>query len=54
MYSFVVSGVLTCIFFLPLYLMRVPKEEAMMLQQSGPEYRAYLERAGALWPRSGR
>lgn len=40
--------------FLPLYLTRVPKEERMMLEHFGPEYRAYLERTGALLPRFGR
>lgn len=38
-------------FFL-LYLVRVPKEEAMMLDHFGDEYRAYCARTGRIVPRA--
>jgi protein-S-isoprenylcysteine O-methyltransferase Ste14 len=34
-----------------LYLVRVPREEEMMLAHFGDEYRAYAARTGRLWPR---
>jgi protein-S-isoprenylcysteine O-methyltransferase Ste14 len=37
--------------FLPLYLMRVPQEEQMMLDHFGAAYRAYLLRTGGVIPR---
>ncbi|MHC4326000.1 MAG: protein-S-isoprenylcysteine O-methyltransferase [Planctomycetota bacterium] len=35
----------------PLYLMRIPKEEQMMLEQFGAQYRTYMNRTGRLIPR---
>ena len=35
----------------PLYVVRIPKEEQMMLEQFGEEYRAYMSRTGRLIPR---
>jgi len=40
--------------FVPLYLLRVPHEEQMMLDQFGQEYRDYMARTGAMIPRSWR
>jgi hypothetical protein len=37
--------------FLPLYLVRVPREEQMMLDHSGDAYRAYCARTGRILPR---
>lgn len=37
--------------FLPLYLVRVPKEEAAMEAAFGDEYRAYMRRTGRIIPR---
>jgi protein-S-isoprenylcysteine O-methyltransferase Ste14 len=37
--------------FVPFYLLRVPHEEKMMLDQFGDEYRAYMARTGRLIPR---
>lgn len=37
--------------FLPLYLLRVPHEEAMMREQFGEAYQAYMERTGRIVPR---
>jgi protein-S-isoprenylcysteine O-methyltransferase Ste14 len=49
-----VAGLAGLVTFLPVYLVRVPREERMMLEHFGREYRAYLERTGALLPRLGR
>ena len=35
----------------PLYLVRIPKEEKMMLEHFGEEYRSYVSRTGRLIPR---
>jgi protein-S-isoprenylcysteine O-methyltransferase Ste14 len=37
--------------FLPFYLVRAPKEERMMLEHFGEEYRDYMSRTGGLIPR---
>ena len=37
--------------FLPLYLIRVPREEAMLLERFGDEYRDYMARTGRVFPR---
>jgi protein-S-isoprenylcysteine O-methyltransferase Ste14 len=31
--------------------LRIPKEEQMMVEDFGEEYKAYMERTGRLWPR---
>jgi protein-S-isoprenylcysteine O-methyltransferase Ste14 len=36
--------------FVPFYLLRVPKEEKMMLEQFGQEYRQYISRTGRIIP----
>jgi protein-S-isoprenylcysteine O-methyltransferase Ste14 len=36
---------------IPLYLVRIPKEEQMMLEHFGEEYRSYVTRTGSLIPR---
>ncbi len=36
---------------LPLYVVRIPREEEMMLDQFGEEYRRYAERTGRVVPR---
>ncbi len=36
---------------IPLYLARIPKEEQMMLEHFGEEYRSYMSRTGRLIPR---
>lgn len=37
--------------FMPLYLLRVPREEQMMLDEFGEAYRAYMSRTGGVIPR---
>jgi len=37
--------------FVPLYLVRVPREERMMLDHFGAAYRAYMSATGRVWPR---
>ncbi|MBI1372340.1 MAG: isoprenylcysteine carboxylmethyltransferase family protein [Phycisphaera sp.] len=37
--------------FIPLYLVRVPREERMMLDHFGVAYRSYMRRTGRVWPR---
>jgi protein-S-isoprenylcysteine O-methyltransferase Ste14 len=39
------------VFSVPLYLVRMPKEEQMMLDNFGQEYRNYMGRTGRLFPR---
>ncbi len=48
-----IAGLGGLIAFLLLYFVRVPKEEAMMLERFGDQYRAYCERAGRILPRFG-
>jgi len=36
---------------IPLYLARIPKEERMMLEHFGEQYRSYMSRTGRLIPR---
>jgi protein-S-isoprenylcysteine O-methyltransferase Ste14 len=45
-----VSGLLA---FLPLYFIRVPIEEQLMLEQFGDEYRVYMHRTGRVLPWRG-
>ena len=40
--------------FLPLYVVRTPREERMMLERFGGEYRAYARRTGRVFPRIAR
>jgi len=37
--------------FVPLYLIRAPKEEKMMLEQFGEQYRQYITHTGGIIPR---
>lgn len=49
-----IAGPACLLLFLPVYLVRVPREERMMLDSFGEEYRAYLNRTGRVIPRIGR
>jgi protein-S-isoprenylcysteine O-methyltransferase Ste14 len=48
-----VAGWASLVLFLPLYLLRVPREEQMMLDEFGEEYRAYMNRTGRVVPHLG-
>jgi protein-S-isoprenylcysteine O-methyltransferase Ste14 len=46
-----IAGPACLVLFLPVYLVRVPREERMMLDHFGDEYRAYMGRTGGVIPR---
>jgi len=46
-----IAGPASLAVFLPLYLMRVPREERTMLEQFGEQYLRYQKRTGRLIPR---
>lgn len=46
-----IAGPGMLVVFAPLYLTRVPREEAMMQQEFGQEYTAYMQRTGRVIPR---
>ncbi len=46
-----IAGLAFLVSFLPLYLLRVPREEQMMLEQFGEQYRLYMKRTGRIIPR---
>ncbi len=45
------AGLAGLVLFLPVYLVRVPKEERMMLDEFGDAYQEQLQRTGRLFPR---
>ncbi|MBU0492824.1 MAG: isoprenylcysteine carboxylmethyltransferase family protein [Chloroflexi bacterium] len=49
-----IAGLAGLVLFLPVYVLRVPKEERMMLDHFGDEYREYMGRTGRITPRLGR
>lgn len=46
-----IAGLSMLVFFLPLYLVRVPREEQMMLERFGEEYRMYMNQTGRVIPK---
>jgi protein-S-isoprenylcysteine O-methyltransferase Ste14 len=46
-----IAGLGGLILFLPLYLVRVPREEALMVAEFGEAYRTYMQRTGRVVPR---
>ncbi len=48
------AGPALLVAFVPMYLVRAPLEEAMMLERFGEEYREYMSRTGRIIPRLGR
>ena len=46
-----IAGPALLVFFIPFYLLRVPREEQMMTDQFGEEYRRYMGRTGRVVPR---
>lgn len=48
-----IAGFLVLPMFAALYLTRIPKEEAMMLETFGEDYKDYCARTGRIWPSAG-
>ena len=49
-----IAGLSMLVTLLPLYLYRVPKEEIMMVDEFGDEYRRYMDRTGRVFLKMGR
>ena len=47
------SGFLNLVVFIPFYLLRVKAEEQLMIEQFGDQYRAYIQKVGAVFPKTG-
>lgn len=45
------AGPVCALVFLPLYLLRVPLEEQMMLDTFGEQYRVYMNQTGRIFPK---
>jgi len=48
-----IAGWASLVLFLPMYILRVPREERMMLEQFGEAYRVYMGQTGRVIPRLG-
>jgi protein-S-isoprenylcysteine O-methyltransferase Ste14 len=48
-----IAGWASLVLFLPMYVLRVPREEQMMLEQFGEAYRMYMNQTGRVIPRLG-
>jgi protein-S-isoprenylcysteine O-methyltransferase Ste14 len=46
-----IAGFLNIFVFIPFYLLRVKAEEQLMLEQFSDQYRSYMQKVGALFPR---
>lgn len=46
-----IAGLLGALSFLPIYITRIPREEQMMLEQFGDQYRAYMQRTHRVLPK---
>ena len=46
-----IAGLTSLVIFLPIYLLRVRREEHMMLEKFGEEYRLYMRQTGRIIPR---
>lgn len=46
-----IAGFLNLLVFIPFYLLRVQAEDQMMLEQFGEQYRSYVQKVGALFPK---
>jgi protein-S-isoprenylcysteine O-methyltransferase Ste14 len=45
-----IAGWASLVLFLPMYILRVPREEQLMLEQFGEAYRVYMNRTGRIIP----
>ena len=48
-----IAGFLNLLVFIPFYLLRVKAEEQLMIEQFGDQYRAYIQKVGAVLPKMG-
>jgi len=48
-----IAGWASLVLFLPMYVLRVPREEQLMLEQFGEAYRMYMNQTGRVIPRLG-
>jgi protein-S-isoprenylcysteine O-methyltransferase Ste14 len=46
-----VAGFINLLVFIPFYILRVRAEEQLMLEQFGEQYRSYMQKVGAVFPR---
>jgi len=46
-----VAGFINLLFFIPFYILRVRAEEQLMLEQFGEQYRSYMQKVGAVFPK---
>jgi len=46
-----IAGFLNLPIFIPFYLLRVKAEEQMMLERFGDQYRSYMQKVGAVFPK---
>jgi protein-S-isoprenylcysteine O-methyltransferase Ste14 len=46
-----IAGLASLVIIIPLYILRVRREEHMMLEQFGEKYRAYMSQTGRILPR---
>jgi len=46
-----IAGFWNLLVFIPFYLLRVKAEEQLMLEQFGDQYRSYMQKVGAVFPR---
>ncbi len=49
-----IAGPATFACFLPLYIIRVPREEKMMMEHFGDQYREYMKKTGRVFPPQGK
>ena len=46
-----IAGWLNLLLFIPFYIFRVKAEEQLMIEQFGEQYRAYMQKVGAVFPK---
>ena len=46
-----IAGLSSLVVFFPFYFMCVPAEEQLMLEQFGDQYRSYMQKVGAVFPK---
>jgi protein-S-isoprenylcysteine O-methyltransferase Ste14 len=46
-----IAGLASLVALFPIYVIRVPREESMMVERFGEEYRLYISRTGRILPR---